>query len=153
MTSAAALVLVLAACGPKPAPARAPIANRPAPAAAPAPVAARSDAEPPTGPAFDRTMARFIALIDAMAQAAVDAGSDCAKGTANLERVLDDNLALIRDAKRWNQDPGYKAASEAWVKEHMDEFMQPMMKVAALGQTCANDPAFAAMMARFTDLD
>ena len=147
--------------------------SEPAPSSAPAPavmdvpspkgVSAPKSLPPPVAPVvvaalaltdaeFEAWMAETQAMFDAMGTASDDAGKDCGKLGVRLSQVLDDHARVVATTKRFKGDKAMEARVEAWMKDHMDEVMRPMMKVGAAGNRCSRDPEFTAFMRRFGEL-
>lgn len=135
----------------------------PAEPAAPAVAEPAAPATPPaSGPAtagkplsdaeFDALMGRVVAMFTAMGDAADKHAADCAKLGAALEKVLVDHRPVIDEAKKFEQDEAMNQRAEAWMKDHQDQVMPPMMKVASAGQKCASDPAFQRAMEKMQAL-
>lgn len=140
-----------------------PVANTPPPAAEveqpvePAPVAK------PTPPAEPLSVAPLPPLSDAEFEAmtrevielfvavgtAIDAArGDCAKAGTGLETVVAERRDFLQRMKRYEQDPVVSGKMRQWMQDHIGEFMPSAMKLAEAGQTCMNDPGFAAAMKR-----
>ncbi|MEZ4403609.1 MAG: hypothetical protein R3B06_26530 [Kofleriaceae bacterium] len=116
---------------------------------APAEAAPPEPAAPPAAdPALTQKLEQALAFFVAMGDVATAAGDDCPKAAAGLAALLEDNRALMIEAKHWSEDPATKDQAEAWMQAHQAQMMTPMMKVATLNQTCSSDPDFAAVMAR-----
>jgi hypothetical protein len=132
------------------------LANKPAePAPAPPtePAPAPADNREPTDAEVEAMMGQAMAMFVAMGDAVDAAGSDCQKLAAGLNATLDANRAFLASAKQWKGNPAMDAKAEAWMKDHMDEFMPHAMKVGTAGQTCSGKPEFDAVMKRFEEID
>lgn len=155
---AAGLMCLIACGGSSKPPAEQPtLANKPAeeappPPTEPAPPPA-ADTGGPTDAEVEAMMGQAMAMFVAMGDAVDAAGSDCLKLAAGLNATLDANRAFLASAKQWKGNPAMDAKAEAWMKDHMDEFMPHAMKVGTAGQTCAGKPEFDAVMKRFEEID
>ncbi|MBK9036783.1 MAG: hypothetical protein IPL61_36960 [Myxococcales bacterium] len=151
-----AVVAVLAcACGGSAKQTAAPPANAPIETAEPAPPPEETPVAPAelTDAEFETMMTQALAMFGAMGSAADAAGGDCGKLADGIDRVMNDNQPFIQSMKKYKGDEAMDKRAEAWMKDHMDEVMEPMMKVGAAGQNCADDPKFQATMQQFEDLE
>jgi len=149
MVAVVSLVAALGCSTSKPATAPMP-QNKPAPVAEAEP----TPAPPPsslTAEQLETMMVKAVAMFNAMGAATDAAGADCGKLTDALNAVLDDNASIVAEIKRFENDEDVKQRGEAWVKDHMEEVMAPLMKIATAGQRCASDAKFQAFQQRFDD--
>lgn len=135
--------------------ASAPAPDEPAPTAPAhrAAVAAPTTTAPTMADAeFDAVMDQLVAMLHEIAAAFERANGDCGKGAAGLEKVLADNQAFLDKMRTYRDNPEMTRKAEEWMQGHLNEVMQPAMRMAELGQKCANDPQFAAAMKKMEEL-
>jgi hypothetical protein len=170
-----AAALALAGCGKKdanqPATVPAEVMDPGAPAGTTATTEPAAPADPVTPPAttapppagssassamsdadFEALMARVVAMFDAMGAAADKHGGDCGKLADALDKVITDHRPLVAEVKAFEKDPAMNQRGEAWLKDHQDRIMTPMMKVAGMSQRCADDPRFQKTMEKMNEL-
>ncbi|MBK9036782.1 MAG: hypothetical protein IPL61_36955 [Myxococcales bacterium] len=162
-----AVVVVLAcACGGSAKKTAPPSADQPVVEAEPAPVADPPAVEPepavPAAPpveptteddAFEAMMRQALTMFRGMGAAVDASGDDCDKLADNIQRVMDDNRDFLAQAKLYKDDKAMDQRAEAWMKEHMSEVMEPIMKVGSAAQRCASNAKFVAVMKRLDELD
>jgi len=159
----ALLLLLVAGCAARPAPARpaaphrAPAAAAPKPVAAPEPVAVVAPAPeappPPSGDAefvptaADQVFAqRVIAFVDEMAAVMDRHKDDCGRMVDDLELLVQRNQDLLLIGKQMKDNP----PRLRWLEKQVESRLQAAMPRFMAGfQTCQND---ARMMALFRKL-
>lgn len=114
-----------------------------APAAAPkaengTPTAPAADkpADPPAAPAamtgsVEEMAAKAVTMMETLAKAAVDNKGDCDKQAAAMQKVMDDNKALIAAGKEFDKDPAKKKQFDEMMENKAPEVMGPMMEALA----------------------
>ena len=155
MKLATVAVVLACACGgsaKKPAPAP---SNQPVLEAAPPPPVEDPPVVAPamSDEAFEAMMAQAVAMFTAMGAAADAAGADCGKLADGIDQVMGDNQPFIASMAQYKDDEAMDKRAQEWMQGHMDEVMQPMMKVGTAGQQCASDPKFQATMKRFEEMN
>ncbi|MBK9036781.1 MAG: hypothetical protein IPL61_36950 [Myxococcales bacterium] len=107
----------------------------------------------PSDAEFEKMMGNALAMFGAMGKAVDAAGDDCGKLADGIQKVMDDNKDFIETAKKYKDNPDMDKKAEEWMKGHMSEVMEPMMKVGAAGQKCSSDAKFAEVMKKFEELN
>jgi hypothetical protein len=109
-----------------------------------------TDSKPAPGPAAakadDTAMQdKSIALVDKVADIFTQAGKDCDKLAAGLEKFAVDNKETFAELKAWaaRQTPAEKQAMAA---KNKDRIPALMMKMALATQACGTNPAVTAAL-------
>jgi hypothetical protein len=104
--------------------------------------AARADKVAPPATSSD-DVAKFVAFFDKIADTVVADKTDCAKMATDVNKLIDDNAAVLEAAKR-AQESGKQLSTEA--RNHMMATSKRM--TSAMMEKCHDDQAVNAAFAR-----